>query len=60
MRLNILLTLFAGAGSLTAQQPALARGVSDQRLVANMPEFAAAFACKAGQKMVRPRACRIW
>ncbi len=29
-------------------------------VVANMPEFAAAFACKAGQNMVRPRACRIW
>ena len=26
----------------------------------NMPEFAAAFACKAGDKMVRANACRVW
>jgi putative endopeptidase len=28
--------------------------------VQNMPEFAQAFACKAGQKMVREPACRVW
>jgi len=28
--------------------------------VANMPEFATAFACKPGQPMVRPAPCRIW
>jgi predicted metalloendopeptidase len=26
----------------------------------NMPEFARAFGCKAGQKMVRANACRVW
>jgi putative endopeptidase len=29
-------------------------------VVANMPEFAAAFACKPGQPMVNPRPCRVW
>jgi putative endopeptidase len=29
-------------------------------VVANMPEFQRAFACKAGQPMVRPTACRVW
>jgi len=29
-------------------------------VVSNMPEFAAAFSCKAGQPMVRPQACRVW
>jgi putative endopeptidase len=29
-------------------------------VVSNMPEFAQAFGCKAGQKMVRPNACRVW
>ena len=29
-------------------------------VVSNMPEFAKAFSCKAGQKMVRPEACRVW
>jgi putative endopeptidase len=29
-------------------------------VVSNMPEFAAAFGCKAGQKMVRENACRVW
>jgi Peptidase family M13 len=28
--------------------------------VSNMPEFAQAFGCKAGQKMVRANACRVW
>jgi endothelin-converting enzyme/putative endopeptidase len=28
--------------------------------VSNMPEFAAAFGCKAGQPMVRENACRAW
>ena len=28
--------------------------------VANMPEFARAFQCKAGQPMVRDNVCRIW
>jgi len=28
--------------------------------VANMPEFARAFQCKAGQPMVRENVCRIW
>jgi len=26
----------------------------------NMPDFAEAFGCKAGQKMVRANACRVW
>ena len=29
-------------------------------VVSNMPEFAAAFGCKAGQRMVRENACRVW
>ena len=29
-------------------------------VVANMPEFARAFACRPGQPMVRAKACRIW
>ncbi len=29
-------------------------------LIVNMPEFATAFACKAGQPMVREPVCRIW
>ncbi|HEY2747785.1 MAG TPA: M13 family metallopeptidase, partial [Polyangia bacterium] len=29
-------------------------------VVANMPTFAKAFACKAGQPMVRANVCRIW
>jgi putative endopeptidase len=29
-------------------------------VVANMPEFAQAFSCKAGQPMVRENVCRIW
>jgi len=29
-------------------------------VVSNMPEFAKAFACKAGQPMVRAPACRVW
>jgi endothelin-converting enzyme/putative endopeptidase len=29
-------------------------------LVSNMPQFAAAFACKPGQPMVRAQACRVW
>ncbi len=29
-------------------------------VVSNMPEFAEAFACKAGQPMVRADPCRIW
>jgi endothelin-converting enzyme/putative endopeptidase len=29
-------------------------------VVANMPEFARAFQCKAGQPMVRENVCRIW
>jgi endothelin-converting enzyme/putative endopeptidase len=29
-------------------------------VVSNMPEFAHAFACKAGQPMVRAKVCRIW
>lgn len=29
-------------------------------VVSNMPEFATAFACKAGQPMVRERVCRVW
>ena len=28
--------------------------------VSNMPEFALAFGCKAGQPMVRENACRAW
>jgi endothelin-converting enzyme/putative endopeptidase len=29
-------------------------------VVSNMPEFAKAFGCKAGQPMVRENACRVW
>ena len=29
-------------------------------LVPNMPEFAAAFSCKAGQPMVSEKPCRVW
>ena len=29
-------------------------------VVSNMPDFADAFDCKAGQKMVRANACRVW
>jgi endothelin-converting enzyme/putative endopeptidase len=29
-------------------------------VVSNMPEFGAAFSCKAGQKMVRANQCRVW
>jgi putative endopeptidase len=29
-------------------------------VVSNMPEFAQAFSCKVGQKMVRKNACRLW
>ena len=29
-------------------------------VVSNMPEFAKAFSCKAGQPMVRENACRVW
>jgi len=29
-------------------------------VLSNMPEFAQAFGCKAGQKMVRANACRVW
>ena len=29
-------------------------------VLANMPEFARAFACKPGQPMVRARPCRVW
>jgi putative endopeptidase len=29
-------------------------------VISNMPEFQQAFGCKAGQKMVRANACRVW
>ena len=29
-------------------------------VVANLPQFAEAFQCKAGQPMVRARICKIW
>ncbi len=29
-------------------------------VVSNLPEFAKAFACKAGQPMVREKPCRVW
>jgi putative endopeptidase len=29
-------------------------------VVSNMPEFAAAFSCRAGQPMVREKSCRVW
>jgi endothelin-converting enzyme/putative endopeptidase len=29
-------------------------------VVANMPDFAVAFACKVGQPMVREKPCRVW
>jgi putative endopeptidase len=29
-------------------------------VLGNMPEFARAFGCRAGQPMVRVNACRVW
>lgn len=29
-------------------------------VVANLPQFAEAFGCKAGQPMVRTKPCRVW
>jgi endothelin-converting enzyme/putative endopeptidase len=29
-------------------------------IVTNMPEFASAFSCKAGQPMVKAKACKVW
>jgi len=29
-------------------------------VVSNLPQFAAAFACKAGQPMVRAKVCKVW
>ncbi len=29
-------------------------------VVSNLPEFAGAFSCKAGQPMMRPKVCRVW
>jgi len=29
-------------------------------IVSDMPQFAAAFGCKAGQPMVNPKACKVW
>jgi putative endopeptidase len=29
-------------------------------IVTNMPEFASAFGCKAGQPMVKEKACKVW
>ena len=29
-------------------------------IVSDLPEFAQAFSCKAGQPMVREKACKIW
>jgi predicted metalloendopeptidase len=29
-------------------------------VLSNMSEFQQAFGCKAGQKMVRANACRVW
>ena len=29
-------------------------------VVSNMPEFAAAFSCKPGQAMVKPKVCKVW
>jgi len=29
-------------------------------VMSNMPEFRQAFGCKAGQRMVRANACRVW
>jgi endothelin-converting enzyme/putative endopeptidase len=29
-------------------------------IVTNMPEFATAFGCKAGQPMVKAKACKVW
>jgi putative endopeptidase len=29
-------------------------------VVSNMPEFGEAFACKAGQPMVRQPVCKVW
>ena len=42
-------------------RPALARPSSAiNGVVVNMPEFESAFACKAGQPMVRQNRCRVW
>jgi len=45
----------AGAGG-----PALARPLSGQRVVVNMPEFQQAFSCAKGSPMVRENACHVW
>jgi endothelin-converting enzyme/putative endopeptidase len=29
-------------------------------IVADLPQFAAAFSCKAGQPMVSAKACKVW
>jgi endothelin-converting enzyme/putative endopeptidase len=29
-------------------------------IVSNLPEFAAAFGCKAGQPMVKAPICKVW
>lgn len=29
-------------------------------VVSELPQFQQAFACKAGQRMVRPKMCRVW
>src|ERR1035441_1228223 len=47
-----------GAGAIT--NPHSPEEYRINGVVSNMPEFAKAFSCKAGQPMVRPQACRVW
>jgi putative endopeptidase len=55
---GIHLTLGALRTSLKAQGKDFDTTVED--VVANMPEFAHAFGCHAGQPMVHANACRVW
>ena len=65
--------IFLGWGQIwcqnTTEQAARLRAAVDPHsppryrvngVVTNMPEFQKAFACRAGQPMVREKACRVW
>ena len=49
-----------GLATHTADDPHAAAKYRVNGVVSNMPEFQKAFACKAGDAMVRPNACRVW
>ena len=48
------------ARNLIATNPHSMTRFRVNNVVSNMPEFQKAFACKAGQPMVRANACRVW